>query len=72
MQKVSMFLMSALTRGRWIVFLVFATSIFAQVSATLSGTVTDQSGAIVQAANVTAKNVATEAIRTTLTDAEGH
>ena len=55
-----------------IVFLLLAASILAQVSATLSGTVTDQSGAIVPAANVTAKNVETEAIRTTLTDAGGH
>jgi Carboxypeptidase regulatory-like domain len=54
-----------------IVFLL-GTSVFAQVSATLSGTVTDQSGAIVQGASVTAKNVETEAIRSTLTDAEGH
>jgi len=55
-----------------IVFLWLATSTFAQVSATLSGTVTDQSGAIVQAASVTAKNVETESIRTTQTDADGH
>ena len=55
-----------------IAFLLLATSAFAQVSATLSGTVTDQSGAIVQAASVTAKNVETDAIRTTRTDAEGH
>jgi len=55
-----------------IAFLLLATSTLAQVSATLSGIVTDQSGAIVQAASVTAKNVETEAIRTTLTDAEGH
>ena len=55
-----------------IAFLWLAASTFAQVSATLSGTVTDQSGAIVQGSSVTAKNVETEAIRTTLTDAEGH
>src|SRR5579863_4567774 len=55
-----------------IAFLWLVTSTFAQVSATLSGTVTDQSGAIVQAASVTAKNVETEAVRTTQTDAEGH
>jgi hypothetical protein len=54
------------------IFLMLAASVFAQVSATLSGTVTDQSGAIVQAAGVTAKNVETAAIRTTQTDAEGH
>jgi hypothetical protein len=55
-----------------IAFLWLAASTFAQVSATLSGTVTDQSGAIVQGSSVTAKNVETGAIRTTLTDAEGH
>ncbi len=55
-----------------IAFLWLAASAFGQVSATLSGTVTDQSGAIVQAASVTAKNVETEALRTTQTDAEGH
>src|SRR5579862_8759455 len=54
-----------------IAFLWLAMAAFAQVSATLSGTVTDQSGAIVQGASVTAKNVETEAIRTTLTNAEG-
>src|SRR3984885_13769197 len=72
MRKVSIFLMGTRTYGRLIVFLLFATSVFAQVSATLSGTVTDQSGAVVPAANVTAKNIETEAIRTTLTDADGH
>jgi len=55
-----------------IAFLLPATSTVAQVSATLSGTVTDQSGAIVPGASVTAKNVETEAIRTTLTDTQGH
>jgi hypothetical protein len=53
-------------------FLWLAASAFAQVSATLSGTVTDQSGAIVQGASVEAKNVETEAVRTALTDTEGH
>jgi hypothetical protein len=43
-----------------------------QVSAILSGTVTDPSGAAVSAAAVTAKNVETGAVRSTLTDGEGH
>lgn len=43
----------------------------AQVSASLSGTVTDQSGAVVPGANVSAKNRDTGAERSTLTDAAG-
>ena len=48
-----------------------STSAFAQVTATLSGTVTDQSGAVVSSALVTAKNVDTGLARTDLTDAQG-
>ena len=44
-------------------FLVFIAPIFAQVSAIVSGTVTDQSGAVMSAAAVTAKNVDTGAER---------
>jgi hypothetical protein len=43
----------------------------AQVSATLSGEVTDQSGAAVTAASVTAKNLDTGAVRSTITDGVG-
>jgi hypothetical protein len=43
----------------------------AQVSAVLSGTVTDQSGGIVAGASMTTKNVDTGAIRTTATDDAG-
>jgi hypothetical protein len=46
-------------------------AVFAQVSATLSGSVTDQSGAIVSGAAVTVKNLETGAIRTTLTGEAG-
>jgi len=60
------------TCGCLIVFLFFAASACAQVSAILSGTVTDQSGAMVSAAAVTAKNVDTGAVRNAVTDAEGH
>jgi hypothetical protein len=56
---------------RYIMLFVFAASACAQVSAILSGTVTDQSGAMVSAANVAAKNVDTDAIRSTVTDAQG-
>ena len=40
----------------------FATTAFAQVSATLSGTVVDSSGAAVTSASVTATNVSTGAV----------
>ncbi len=43
----------------------------AQVSAGLSGTVTDQSGAVISDANVTSKNVDTGAARNTVTDSSG-
>ena len=45
---------------------------WAQVSATLSGTVTDQSGAFVSGAEVTVRSVETGAERTTTTDSAGH
>src|SRR5271154_5047292 len=43
----------------------------AQVSAAISGVVTDATGATVSAAMVTAKDVETSAARTTVTDAAG-
>jgi hypothetical protein len=54
------------------VFFFLGTSAFAQVSAVLSGTVTDQSGAVVSAATVTVKNIETESVRSAVTDGEGH
>ena len=48
-----------------------APALSAQVSATLSGTVTDQSGAVVSGATVTAKNVDTGVIRHTTSDGSG-
>lgn len=43
----------------------------AQVTAALSGQVRDQSGAVIDEANVTVKNLESGAIRTAFTDAEG-
>ncbi len=44
----------------------------AQVSAAISGVVTDESGAVVPGATVSARNLETEAQRTASTDAGGH
>src|SRR5581483_4815143 len=44
----------------------------AQVSAALSGTVTDPSGALVQGATVTVKDIDTGATRSAITDGSGH
>ena len=49
----------------------FALPLSAQVSASISGTVTDQSGAVVANATVTVKNVDTAAVRSTATDESG-
>src|SRR5580704_15738556 len=43
----------------------------AQVSAAISGVVTDASGSVISAASVTAKNLETAGVRTTATDAAG-
>src|SRR5260370_29365182 len=43
----------------------------AQVSAVVSGTVTDQAGAVVSGATVTGKSVDTRAVRTASTDGSG-
>jgi hypothetical protein len=45
---------------------------FAQVSAVLSGTVTDPSGAVVSGANVTVKDIDTGLARSAMTDNAGH
>ena len=52
-------------------FLLLASPALAQVSATLSGTITDQSGGLVPAAVVTVTNVDTGASRRTVSDAAG-
>ena len=51
--------------------LVFAASAFAQTTASIQGTVTDQSGAAVVGAKVTVKNQAQGIERTTQTNATG-
>src|SRR5277367_3534768 len=55
-----------------VLFFSMAGAAGAQVSASLSGTVTDQSGAIISGAAITARNVDTEASRETITDNAGH
>jgi hypothetical protein len=62
------------SRGiRWSIgFVLVAASAWAQVAAGLSGTVTDQSGAALAGAAVSAKNADTGAERRAVTDAEGH
>src|ERR1019366_6491765 len=57
--------------GCLFVFLVFASRTPAQVSAAISGRVTDSSGATVSSATITAKNLETEAVRTANTDDAG-
>ena len=54
-----------------VVLILFSALVSAQVSAILSGTVTDPSGAAVSPATVTAKNEDTGATRSTATDAAG-
>ncbi len=59
-------------RFAWIFLLVSAlSSLHAQTSAAVSGTVTDSSGAVVSAADVTIKNADTGAVRSTATDGAG-
>ncbi len=61
-----------LTRRKgFLLFFLSIPPILAQVAASLSGTVTDQSGAIVSAAALTAKNIDTGAVRNTITDSAG-
>jgi hypothetical protein len=57
--------------GLLLIVLFCASSAWTQVSAVLSGTVTDQSGAVVSGAVVTVKSSGTGATRTTATDEAG-
>ncbi len=58
--------------GCYFLLLISAGSLNAQVSAILSGTVTDPSGGLVGGATVTAKDVDTGATRSAVTDPQGH
>jgi hypothetical protein len=58
--------------GRCLVLLFSVSAAGAQVSADLSGTVRDQSGAVIPGASVTVKNVDTGVSRSTATDSSGH
>ncbi len=51
--------------------LLFISSVFAQATGSLNGTVKDQNGAIVQGATVTVKNSATNLTRNAVTDGDG-
>ncbi len=55
----------------WLLLAPSVSPLAAQVSAVVSGSVTDQSGAVVSAATVTVKSVDTGAVRTTSTDDSG-
>ncbi|MBP6213850.1 MAG: carboxypeptidase regulatory-like domain-containing protein, partial [Pyrinomonadaceae bacterium] len=50
---------------------VLSTSALAQSTGGLAGTITDTNGAVIQGANVTVKNISTNAVRNTTTNAEG-
>ena len=62
-----------MTKIRWIAWLAVlcAGSLLAQVSAVVSGTVSDPSGAVVPNATVTATNTETGAVRETVADGAG-
>lgn len=53
------------------IVLVFSQNVFAQSSGSLSGTVTDPNGAVIQGTIITVKNSSTNLTRTTNTSAEG-
>src|SRR5579863_3447830 len=57
---------------RFLVLFFCVSAVWAQVSADLSGTVSDQSGAVISGANITVKNIDTGASRSATTDAGGH
>jgi hypothetical protein len=56
----------------WFLLVPDSSSLSAQVSAVLSGTVRDQSGAVISGASVTSKSVDTGAARASTTDESGH
>src|SRR5260370_3682183 len=68
----SMFRISCVVAvGCFFAFLAFAPQSQAQVSAAISGRVTDPAGAVVSGATVTATNLETQAVRNTVTDEAG-
>ena len=62
---------SLLMLGCLFSFLAFASQSQAQVSAAISGRVTDPTGSLVSGATVTANNLETQAVRSTVTDEAG-
>ncbi|HEY3838005.1 MAG TPA: carboxypeptidase-like regulatory domain-containing protein, partial [Bryobacteraceae bacterium] len=61
-----------MTGFRLLCLVAISSGAYGQVSAVLSGTVKDPSGAVVASAKVTAKSVDTSASRSGVTDAAGH
>src|SRR5581483_4020660 len=51
--------------------LCFTTSLFAQTTSTITGTIQDQNGAVIVGAKVTARHLETNLTRTTVSDSEG-
>src|ERR1700682_5501150 len=60
-----------LALGSLFALLAFAPKSQAQVSAAISGRVTDPTGSVVSGATVTANNLETQAVRSTVTDEAG-
>jgi hypothetical protein len=58
-------------RARYVLALLFTPAAFSQVSGVLSGTVADQSGAVVVSASVIARNIDLGTSRTAFTDSSG-
>ncbi|MGH9848054.1 MAG: carboxypeptidase regulatory-like domain-containing protein, partial [Blastocatellia bacterium] len=57
--------------GASMLLLALASSLFAQTSSTINGTIRDQAGAVVLGAKVTARSLETNLTRATTTDGEG-
>src|ERR1700709_491673 len=55
-----------------ILFLALSSAAHAQVSATMNGTVTDSTGAVIPGAKVILTNDATQEMRTTVSNGEGY
>jgi hypothetical protein len=57
--------------GTALVALLFSSFAYAQFNASLSGTVTDPTGAVIPGATVTLRDTATQSLRTTTSAAQG-